>query len=370
MAVSRTTTRLGACVALLVAGCSDSSQPVAVPSEPKPQFSTSTQFVSLTLAPGESSTLVSPFHVLSSGHCGPASVTWSTSAPQVATVTNAGFVQAIAVGDALLTTLSCGRQATASVSVVDPAAPANPAAPSPSVPITGSTVELPRAYVDSRSIAPTARTITVNAGEDLQAALASARSGDVVVLQAGATFTGNFSLPARSDDGWITIRSSAAASLPPQGVRVTPRDAELMPRLVSPNPTCALTAGTGAARYQIVGLEITTASSLGYSYGLICLGQGGEHSVAELPSDIILDRLYLHGVSWVNLSRCLSLNGVRAAIVDSYLSECHSSQQDAQGIAGWNGPGPFKIVNNYVEGTGENVMFGGADPSIPNLVPS
>ena len=37
---------------------------------------------------------------------------------------------------------------------------------------------------------------------------------------------------------------------------------------------------------------------------------------------------------------------------------------------GWNGPGPFKIVNNYLEAAGENVMFGGADPSIANLVPS
>ena len=33
-------------------------------------------------------------------------------------------------------------------------------------------------------------------------------------------------------------------------------------------------------------------------------------------------------------------------------------------------PYPFKIVNNYLEGAGENVMFGGADPRIKNLVPS
>src|SRR6185369_1567191 len=41
-----------------------------------------------------------------------------------------------------------------------------------------------------------------------------------------------------------------------------------------------------------------------------------------------------------------------------------------QAIAGWNGPGPFTITNNYLEGSSENVLFGGADPSIPNLVPS
>jgi hypothetical protein len=30
----------------------------------------------------------------------------------------------------------------------------------------------------------------------------------------------------------------------------------------------------------------------------------------------------------------------------------------------------FRTVNNYLEGAGENLMFGGADPSIPDLVPS
>ena len=43
---------------------------------------------------------------------------------------------------------------------------------------------------------------------------------------------------------------------------------------------------------------------------------------------------------------------------------------DTQAIGGWNGPGPYLIENNYLEAAGENVMFGGADPTIPNLVPS
>lgn len=38
--------------------------------------------------------------------------------------------------------------------------------------------------------------------------------------------------------------------------------------------------------------------------------------------------------------------------------------------AGGTAPGPFKIVNNHLEGNGENVMFGGANPTIQDLVPS
>ena len=47
-----------------------------------------------------------------------------------------------------------------------------------------------------------------------------------------------------------------------------------------------------------------------------------------------------------------------------------ASGLDTQAICGWNGPGPYTITNNYLEAAGENILFGGADPSIPNLVPS
>jgi hypothetical protein len=37
---------------------------------------------------------------------------------------------------------------------------------------------------------------------------------------------------------------------------------------------------------------------------------------------------------------------------------------------GWNGLGPFKMVNCYPEAPGENFMLSGADPKIPGLVPA
>src|SRR5206468_4323881 len=54
-----------------------------------------------------------------------------------------------------------------------------------------------------------AATLTVNAGADLQGALNAAQPGDWVLLQAGATFTGNYTLPAKNGTADITIRSSA-----------------------------------------------------------------------------------------------------------------------------------------------------------------
>jgi hypothetical protein len=68
--------------------------------------------------------------------------------------------------------------------------------------------------------------------------------------------------------------------------------------------------------------------------------------------------------------RGVLLNGASSAVIDSHVSEIHAAGYDSQAILGYNGPGPFKIVNNYLEASTENIMFGGADPKIPDLVPS
>ena len=56
--------------------------------------------------------------------------------------------------------------------------------------ITPVIPELPREYIDTTYQLPTGGTThTVNAGDDLQAAIDAANPGDVIVLEAGATFT-------------------------------------------------------------------------------------------------------------------------------------------------------------------------------------
>src|SRR5437588_11354220 len=86
---------------------------------------------------------------------------------------------------------------------------------------------LPQTFLDTTYVPPTGGiVITVNAGGDLQAAINAAHLGDVIVIQAGATFTGNFTLPNKTTgSGWIYLVSSAYSSLPPPGTRVAPSDA-------------------------------------------------------------------------------------------------------------------------------------------------
>jgi hypothetical protein len=64
------------------------------------------------------------------------------------------------------------------------------------------------------------------------------------------------------------------------------------------------------------------------------------------------------------------LNSDSTVVANSYLAECHGKGYDSQAIASWDGAGPFKIVNNTLIGAGENVFFGGADPSVQGRIPS
>jgi len=237
--------------------------------------------------------------------------------------------------------------------------------------------ELPRVFVDTTYSPPTrGKLIPVKAGGDLQAALHASRPGDVIELQAGATFTGNFVLPRKTGNDWIYIRSSAHALLPPPGTRVLPSHARLMARIETPNRTPAVRTAAAAHHYRFVGIEVTargaTRSTGPYSDNNVVYleSEGGQTSLRQVPTDIIFDRCYVHGTPTGSVRRGVAMNGVRMAVVDSYLSNFHEVGADSQAISGWNGPGPFKIVNNYLEAAGENLMFGGADPSIPDLVPS
>ena len=56
------------------------------------------------------------------------------------------------------------------------------------------------------------------------------------------------------------------------------------------------------------------------------------------------------------MAAAVNHNGVS----NSYISDFKSTGQDSQAIAGWNGTGPYYITNNYLEASGEDVIFGGA----------
>jgi hypothetical protein len=250
--------------------------------------------------------------------------------------------------------------------------------------------ELPRVYLQT-SLADTpapGKLREVKAGDELQSALDSAGCGDTVSLQAGASFSGHFVLPKKpcDDTHWIVIRTSGYRDLPPEGSRLTPCYAGLASLPGRPDFHCSsptnilaklifagksgfgpIVLAAGANHYRLEGLEITRSES---EHSITALIAAEVHSPAD---HIILDRVWVHGTAQGETTRGIFLTGMAwAAIVDSYFSDFHcvsitGSCTDAQAIGGGGGDqpsGPYKIVNNFLEASGENILFGGGPATV------
>ena len=166
----------------------------------------------------------------------------------------------------------------------------------------------------------------------------------------------------------VLIRSSAYASLPSPGNRVGTGDASNMPTIQATTGNNAILTADGAHHYRLVGLQIKAPTTL--LQGSIVKIGGGETTLAEFPTDITIDRCLIRGDPTVGARRGVQLDGIRCAVIDSYIDNCKEDASDTQAVWAYNTPGPLKIVNNYCEASGENIMFGGADAVYSNSVPS
>ncbi len=290
-------------------------------------------------------------------------VAWSSLNTTLATVSSTGVVSALAAGTVTIRATVETKTGDATLTISAPTI----------LPTTASPAELPRVYLNT-SVAATpsaGRTLRVLAGGDLQRALDTAVAGDRVLLASGAIFTGNYYLKAKTGGiagGWITVATDGG-SCPAEGSRVTPTSASTFAKLQTPNVNSVIYAVGAAARWRLQCLELTASTSNNLVYGLINLGIGDETSLTNIPSDLIFDRVYVHGHPTLDCRRGFAFNSLRTAVIDSYVSDFHSSF-DAQAIGGWNSPGPFKIVNNFLEASTEVINFGGATVSIASVVPS
>jgi hypothetical protein len=219
------------------------------------------------------------------------------------------------------------------------------------------------------------RVINVANGTSLQAALDSARPGDEIRLARGSTFSGSFHLRVLGQraGNWVTIRTDLGSDSLYSGVRMTPADAQrlqLAKIVGTGRDPFTIDIEDGASGYRLVEVEITSEPSLAKLTDLVRFGRGSLKAMSEMPGELVLDRMWIHGTPVLNLIRCVGLNSASTAVINSTIEECHSKGFDSMALGGTSGSGPYKIVNNYLSGAGMGIFFGGGDPQIQNLIPS
>ncbi len=195
--------------------------------------------------------------------------------------------------------------------------------------------------------------IVVNAGGNLQAALNSAADGDEIHLEAGATFTGNYTIPSRSPQvGTVIVKT--AGTLPNRRIDIT--DAASLATINAGNNDPAIDVGTSAnAGWTFQGIQV--------------LGGIQEIIIVRGASRITFDRVLIVG-GGSGTTRGIRGNGTTIELTRSYISNIWQNAQDAQAFCAWDGAGPYVITDNYLEASGENIMFGGADSTTAADIPA
>jgi len=210
-------------------------------------------------------------------------------------------------------------------------------------------------------------------------ALANCAGGDIIKVTKNVTYTGPWTIPNLSGSSFVYVVStgdpgSGGTGLPAAETRVAPADATSMAKLQvsAAASSAAIKTTTNSHHFRFVGIEVTVGPTTTDYVNTLITTDNAETLDSQVSNQIIFDRCYVHGGTSTTAAgrRGFALSGTNIAVIDSYVSGFFEDGFDSQAIYGYQGDGPFKIHNNFLEGASENVMFGGSDPTIPNSVPS
>jgi hypothetical protein len=217
-------------------------------------------------------------------------------------------------------------------------------------------------------------TIHVASGGNLQTALNTAVGGDTITLEAGAVFTGNFTLPAHTGASMVTVRSVNSGSLTMAttgGItHIDPvASAANMATIRTTNATSALTHTGVPKNWIFIGIvfEATNATETS-GVNLVTLGDNTITSAANLPENITFEKCVFKGPAAFGVvasaQRGCQCHVKNLIIRQSHFSGIRSKAAESQTISVWNSPGPFLIEDNYIEAAAIGVLFGGAVSAI------
>lgn len=232
----------------------------------------------------------------------------------------------------------------------------------------------PTSFVNTDTIPTvTGSTFTVNAGGSIQTAINNAAAANdslthEIVIQAGATFNENLTLPNKGTGttGWIIVRTSNLAGIAAQKKRIIQAThASAMPK-IQMTAQVGMDSNANTNHFRFIGIEFIQVGGTAGLTGIRIWGGSGSHTLAQTPNDVIFDRCIVRNTGIVRKLVAIE-TGAGVAVIDSVVKLSPNEDGDSNALWIFDGLGPTKIVNNELQGNGETVFFGAAGYS--NTIP-
>lgn len=227
---------------------------------------------------------------------------------------------------------------------------------------------------------------TVNSDSALSTLLTNGSlvtGGHVVVLDHTVTYTGNYygAFPVRLGDALpggnnvvVFISKAIYDSMPagswtstvcPPKKQIGPADKANLAFFKTMNTLSAFMVSGATRGWRFIGLRFEPDTSVAVVSHLATAGNPDgaiQTDVSKCPSNIGWDRCWFDGHPSGEIRHACELHCKAGYVIDSYFgNNLHAvNYTDSQCLTLYNGPGPFRIVNNRVCGQIENVIFGGA----------
>lgn len=112
-----------------------------------------------------------------------------------------------------------------------------------------------------------------------------------------------------------------------------------------------------------------TVQAVAADRAVVLIGSPSAGTPEQQPDDVTLDGITVLATA-AGGKRGIEAHTRRFRLANSYVLGFFWKGQDSQAFYSCNGPGPYTLENNTLEGSGENVMFGGGTIKSALMVPS
>lgn len=215
--------------------------------------------------------------------------------------------------------------------------------------------------------------------------------GHVIVVDHTVTYTGNYRMafPLRSGGDAVPggtnvviviskaiwdsmVANGGVATVCPEKKRVTSADLANLAHFQCDDPLGKFMVSGATKGWRFVGLRFSpNPATTQWSHGVgLGNGDGAAQNIAaaNIPSNLGLDRCYIDGHA-----TCTTIHGFELNCAYGYIVDCASGNNiwtvatgESHVICGYNGPGPFRVVNNYINGGTQSFFIGGS-PSVSGM---